>query len=190
MADEKEKPRMRDSEAAEQQPVEETPAKKRSFIPPMKYLIIAGVVIVQIAASYFLQKALFFSDVAEAGLVTSQEAVEGHAEGDEQSGEQLEEPVIVMLEEVIVNPAGTEGRRYLATRLGLQTRSMTGEEEISSRAILIRDAVISLLSSKSMTQLSDLAYRDTLRAELRDVVNLQLKDTHVDNVVFSDYVLN
>ena len=155
----------------------------------MKYIIIAGIVLVQIVASYFLQKSLFFGDVAEAGSADPEAVSTQNGESDVDSSD-FQEAIIIMLDEIIVNPAGTEGRRYLATRVGLQTKSETAEEEILTRSMLIRDVVNALLSSKSINQLSNLAYRDSLRVEIRDVINKQLTETVIDNVVFADYVLN
>jgi flagellar FliL protein len=182
MAEEQEKA----PEAAEEQ---EQPAKsKLKFKLPMKYIIIAGVVLVQIAGSYFLQKAFFFNSDAEASIATEEHHEEEHGDG---HGEEAvpDAPVIVMLDEIVINPAGTEGRRYLAIRIGLQTQSDSADTEIGARAVLIRDAVISLLSSKSMAQLSSLTFRDSLRTEILITVNEQLLNTAVESVVFADYVL-
>jgi flagellar basal body-associated protein FliL len=182
MAKEKEK-------APEAPPPEPTAAPKRK-LPLMKYGIIAGIVLVQIAAAYFLQKSLFFDTAVEASVV---EAVPEEAPVLlDKEGKPIPPaaPAIVILEEIIVNPAGTEGRRYLATRVGFQSSSPNAELEIGSRTALIRDVVISLLSSKSMAQLSSLSYRDTLREEIKGVANLQLKDTKIESVIFADYVLN
>jgi flagellar basal body-associated protein FliL len=54
---------------------------------------------------------------------------------------------------------------------------------------LIRDALITVLSAKHLDQLANVAYRDTLRLELKEAVNRQLHGLTVDNVVFSGYVL-
>ncbi|MBU0690615.1 flagellar basal body-associated FliL family protein [bacterium] len=173
---------------AEEEPQPEAEPKPKSKLPLMKYLIIAGVVLLQIAGSYFLQKSLFFDNTAQAEIAEVERSDEGHGED---HGEKTASgaPIIIMLDEIVVNPAGTEGRRYLATRLGLQTQSDSAETEITARSVLIRDAVLSLLSSKSMAQLSSLTYRDSLRNEIRDTVNKQLAETVVETVVFADYVL-
>jgi flagellar protein FliL len=179
----------KEKEKAPEAPAQEQPPASKSKLPLKKYLIIAGIVLVQIAASYFLQKSFFFSTAAEAEV----------AEAEPEETVQLDKhgnpilpaaPTIVILDEIIVNPAGTEGRRYLATRVGFQSSSQNAELEIGSRTALIRDVVISLLSSKSMAQLSSLTYRDTLREEIKEVANLQLKDTKIESVIFADYVLN
>ena len=169
--------------------------KKRRFnfkLPLKKYLIIGGVVLVQIIGSYFLQKSLFFHNEAEAGIAeVESEEKEAEVQLDKHGNPILPAaPAIVILDEIIVNPAGTEGRRYLATRIGFQSESVGAENEINARSVLIRDRVISLLSSKSMTQLSSLSYRDTLREEIREAANMQLKDSKIESVIFADYVLN
>jgi flagellar FliL protein len=179
----------KEKEKAPEAPIQEQSPAPKSKLPLMKVLIIAGIVLVQIAASYFLQKSIFFNTEAEAGVaeVEPKEIVQLDKDGNPIPPAA---PTIVILEEIIVNPAGTEGRRYLATRIGFQSTSPNAEAEINSRSVLIRDVVISLLSSKSMAQLSSLTYRDTLREDIRGVANLQLKDTKIESVIFADYVLN
>lgn len=182
MAEEKEKAKAPEENQEAQQP------ESKPKLPLMKYLIIAGVLLVQIAGAYFLQTALIFNDAAEASVAEAVNEDAEHGEGHGEEGE-TNSPIIIMLDEIVVNPAGTEGRRYLATRLGLQTMSADADSEVTARAVLIRDELISLLASKSMAQLSSLTYRDSLRNEIRESVNKQLATTVVDNVVFADYVL-
>jgi flagellar basal body-associated protein FliL len=168
--------------AAAPAPAEDTAAeaKPRKGIP--KAAIIAGVLLVQIVAAYFLQKTFLFNHVPGAKeVVAAPKKPVKH-------GEEAEAK-IVLLDEIVVNPAETAGRRYLAVTLGLQIDVPEGDKLIEKNKALIRDALISLLSSKHLDQLANIAYRDTLKHEIKEAVNHQLKDTTVSNVVFSGYVL-
>jgi flagellar basal body-associated protein FliL len=171
----------------------ETPAPKK---PGMKKLaILAGVIVVQVIASYFLQRAFLFpgAQPAEAGIVETKETKKGvekeskreeskHSKGSEKASE------MVMLDEIIVNPAQTAGRRFLAVTIGFEVE---GEERnvIENRKPLIRDDLIGLLSSKTITQLADITYRDTLRSEIRTKIEEELNPLSVARVVFTGYVL-
>jgi flagellar FliL protein len=156
--------------------------KSKGGIP--KIAIIAGVLLVQIVAAYFLQKTFLFNHVPGGKVV---EAAPKKAAKKAEGGEGK----VVMLDEIVVNPAETGGRRYLAVTLGLQLAGGGEESEklVEKNKPLIRDALISLLSSKHLDQLASIAYRDTLKLEIKEAVSKQLKDTEIENVVFSGYVL-
>jgi flagellar FliL protein len=172
------------------EPAPETPApdgEQKPGKPLMKYIIIAAVVLVQIAAAYFLQKAIFFAGPATAETVAAEHREEGEdAEADEH-GEGG--PHIVMLEEIVVNPAGTSGRRYLAITMGIQTSVPEAEKKVEEAKPMIRDALITLLSAKPLEQLANTGYRDSLKSEVKTTLNIVAKNLKVQNIVFSGYVL-
>lgn len=161
--------------------------EKKPAKPLMKYAVIAGVVLLQVAAAYFLQKAFIFNGPATAEAATAEhgDAEDGADEGEEGEGG----PHIVMLEELVVNPAGTGGRRYLAVTMGVLTGVPEAEKKIEEEKPLIRDALITLLSSKGLEQLSNPQYRDSLKAEVKTTLNTVAKKLKIESVVFSSYVL-
>jgi len=153
----------------------------RKFALP-KWAILAAVLLVQIAGSYYVQKTLIFSRPADAAEVKKEEPMKTPAE---ESGE----ATVVMLDEFVVNPAETAGRRYLAVKIGLETSVKEPAKLFESKTPLIRDAVISLLSSKPFEQLANVQYRDTLKDEVKNVVNEQFTEHPVSRVLFTGYVL-
>jgi flagellar protein FliL len=166
-------------------PVEEAPAEPRKKLPLPKILIVAGVIVVQVVASYFLQKTFIFTDVtaAKAASVAAEKA-----EKEKKKTPEVE-PTVVMLDEIVVNPAETGGRRYLAVTVGLQMNVPEADKLVEKNKPVIRDALISLLAAKHLDQLANVAYRDSLKLEIKDAINKQLKNNPIDNVVFSGYVL-
>lgn len=186
-------------DAKPESPAPEKKSEKKK-LPLMKILIVAGVLLAQTAGAYFLQKTFLFpsspvspetatqsehSEEAKEGEEGEEAAVEGEGHGGGANGAVQ----IVMMDEIIVNPAGTGGRRFLSTVIGVQSSSPKAEESIGGRMALVRDAAITLLSSKSLDQLASIQYRDSLKTELKDAVIAQLPGVKVDNIVFSTYVL-
>jgi flagellar protein FliL len=172
-------PEEREPEAPEQ-PAEAAPKKSK---PLMKYAIIAGVLVVQTVLAYFLQKTFLFPGTATATVAESKAESEEPKDGGNEA-----EPNIVMLDEIVVNPAETGGRRYLAVTVGLQMKDEAAAKSVEKATPLIRDALITLLSAKHLDELSRASYRDTLRTEIKTAVNVQMKNK-VEGVVFSGYVL-
>ncbi|MFH1010061.1 MAG: flagellar basal body-associated FliL family protein [bacterium] len=153
-----------------------------------KWAVLAGVLVLQVIASYFLQRALLFSPPkpAQAHTVEVKQTTEKKRKGHAAEASKASE--IVLLDEIIVNPAETGGRRFLAATIGFE---VTGEEPnvVEQRKPLIRDRLIGLLSSKTITQLADITYRDTLRAEIRTKIEEELHPLSVPRVFFTGYVL-
>jgi flagellar FliL protein len=148
--------------------------------------IVAAVLLVEIAGSYFLQKTMLFPNP---GVAEAKAEVKKEKEQEAKKKAAEEELSVVMLDEIVVNPADTGGRRYLVVTLGLQTSAPEAEKTVEKYKPLIRDALISLLSSKHLDELSRISYRDSLRSELTEAVNKQVHGLTIDNVVFSSYVL-
>lgn len=173
----------------------EQPAEPKEKSPLMKYLVIAGILVAQTAAAYFIQKTIFFPDrtsvVAPADEESDHEEEEGEeAEEGEGHGEEGKSGSnVALLDEIIVNPAGTGGRRFLSTIVGFTLKSPKSQPVLMAQMPIVRDAAITLLSSKSLDQLASIAYRDTLRAELVTTVNALVGEKPVTGVVFSTYVL-
>ena len=90
---------------------------------------------------------------------------------------------------IIVNPAGTNGERYLLVNIGMETQKDEVLEEISAKEIVIRDAVLRYLSQLTLEQLADIDQRDAIKEDLKNTVNNLLEKGKVDHVYFTQYVI-
>lgn len=89
---------------------------------------------------------------------------------------------------IIVNPAGTGGRRYLLVDLSLEVDDAKAVEEISRREIVIRDAIVRTLGEHSVEQLASLPGREALKDTILVHVN-DLLEQDVRRLYFTQYVL-
>lgn len=92
-------------------------------------------------------------------------------------------------EPFIVNIAGTMGQRYLKATLTLELEDQATLREVSSREIVIRDAILSILSSKNLATLENVSMRGAIRQEIMETVNGLVARGRVVNVYFSEFVL-
>lgn len=180
------KPAAEEPDANHEDTETSSPPKKAGL---KKIALIAGVIVVQVIVSYFLQRTFLFptSPSAEAHSLEAETKAEGGAGHGGKAHSKKGE--ILLLDEIIVNPAETGGRRFLAVTIGFE---VVGEEElhaIEQRKPLIRDGVIGLLSAKRISELADIAYRDTLREEIRLKIEQELEPLAVPRVFFTGYVL-
>jgi len=90
---------------------------------------------------------------------------------------------------LVVNPAGSTGNRYLAVSLAFESKSRSVVEEIKNKRVVVRDAVLALLSEQTVDELSDPSRRDDLKRMLRDKTNSLLRNGTVDRLYFTEFVL-
>lgn len=93
------------------------------------------------------------------------------------------------MENLVVNPAGSRGERYLAISLGFEAADAGVLAELEEREVVVRDAVLRILSARTIDELSTVAQRDSLKTELRAAVNARLPEGGVDRLYFTRYVL-
>jgi flagellar basal body-associated protein FliL len=90
---------------------------------------------------------------------------------------------------LIVNIAGTEGRRYLRTtlELGLGPKEVKHVEELKP---VLLDAANGVLGAKPLAQLLEPAERDTLKDELKQRLNAVLgKPKVITHVLLTEFVI-
>lgn len=71
---------------------------------------------------------------------------------------------IVRLDNIIVNPAGTQGQRFLIVSVAVEVPSEQVENRLKAADVAFRDAVTGLLERMSLAQLTQLGARDSVRA--------------------------
>ena len=91
---------------------------------------------------------------------------------------------------IVVNPLGTDGRRYLMVKVGVEADDAATLARLDEMSPAATDAVIGLMSAMRVEQLSDVARRDSLKEDVRRQFNAILgEDGPVTRVYFTQYVL-
>jgi flagellar basal body-associated protein FliL len=78
-----------------------------------------------------------------------------------------EAPKMVKLENIIVNPADTQGQHFLIVSLVIQVASAETEAKLHAADVPLRDAVNGVLEQMTLDELSAPGARETLRARLK-----------------------
>ena len=107
-----------------------------------------------------------------AGLADSTEAEGDKKEGEHGEGKGGERGPMFKIDNLIVNPAGSQGSRFLMVSVAVETSDAKLEEELRAREPQIRDVVISMLERQSMESLSQPGIRDTLKIQLSDTISV------------------
>ena len=146
---------------------EETAGKKQ---PPMMIIMAVFAVVVLGAAFFMVQKAGAKSKAAEV--------------------KKVEKGPVLTLDEFLVNLADPGSDHFLKVTVGLELNKDKGKtpETLKDDTPLIRDAVLSSLSSKTRDQLGPQAGRDKLKLEIEKKVNEALGEDDVQGVYFTNFV--
>jgi len=96
---------------------------------------------------------------------------------------------IFVIKDIIVNPSGTNGTRFLLTTIGVEVSTAEAMKEMESMDIQIRDALNSILTSKGLVELSDVQQREKLREEIGLRISSYLKTGKTKNVYFSKFII-
>ena len=93
------------------------------------------------------------------------------------------------LESFIVNLSGGSGNNYLKIKISLELNKEELKTELEKRLPQFRDAILSLLSSKTYTEVKTLEGKSQIRAEIMATMNQYLKTGKITNVYFSDFIV-
>jgi len=97
---------------------------------------------------------------------------------------------IFLLNDLIINPSGSTGRRIFKISLALEfnPENLLLAEELKIRTPFMRDHLIQYLGALNEMTLSDIAYREVMRDSLTVALNRFLEDGQVDRVLFQDFI--
>jgi flagellar FliL protein len=159
----------------------------------IRTLVILAIIAADAYAAYFLAANLIGPRLAAAQVVRAEKEQEETAE----EAAALEEPglegptvgVIKPIEDIVVNPSGTGGTRYLCATIALEVSGSAVAEEVGEREPQIRDLLIEIFGKRTVDDLSSLGSREEMREEIRLAVNDLLTTGDVVGVYFSNFVL-
>jgi flagellar basal body-associated protein FliL len=166
-----------------QQPAPSAPPAKEGF--SMKKILMFGgpIILIQIVVIYFLVTKFMAPSTAQGG---QQPAATEH---EEKKGEGEPTTQIVVIKDVIVNPAGTNGSRLLVTTVGLEVPTVEAKSELEQKEVQTRDVLVTILTGKRLEELTAPDQRDALREEISQRVNKLLHNTKLKNVYISKFII-
>ena len=133
-------------------------------------LVIAGALLGGLAASLVVAPRIIARRDAQAAP-DSAAATGGEAGGGEgEHGAPGGEAKMVELENIIVNPAGSQGTRLLMATVVVSVPSDLIQKQLTERNVELRDRVTTILESRTMPQLTAPGARDSLKTAIGAVV--------------------
>lgn len=97
--------------------------------------------------------------------------------------------LIYVLENIVVNPSGTGGSRFLSVSFGFELESVELQDEFIHRDPIIRDALITILSSKTVSELTDAKQKEIVRYQIKKRLSKLMHTDELLGVYYTDFVL-
>lgn len=110
----------------------------------------------------------------------------GHGEGGEGSGEG---GAVHRIENLIVNPAGSQGRRFLMMTVAIEVPDAKDESILREKDAMLRDAIIGALEGQSITTITSPGGRDSVKVAIRRAVAPLVDDFDYVNIYLPQFVL-
>ncbi len=155
-----------------------------------------GAIVIGIALTIFVIKPMTSGSDAGEQQQTEKVTDDSHAEeedshddgsshGEEGGGSSN----IYSIKDIVINPAGTGGSRFLSISFAFELNSSSQLRKFALREPAIRDALITILSSKTVVQLTDPKQKEIARYQIKKRVEKLLKLKEIAGVYYTDFVL-
>lgn len=95
------------------------------------------------------------------------EEQDGGADGASEGGEAAARPIHTV-ENLVLNPAGTSGTRFLMVTVALELADDAAAAQAKQRDPEVRDVLLRVLGTKTVDALTDVGAREALKRELKD----------------------
>ena len=161
-----------------------------------KFIIIGAAVVVAIILGVVVFMMMGKGDKKEAGKEGAENKTAAKAEGGGHGAAATKEggaagtaANIFPLEPFIVNIYDGQELRYLKVKVEMEMASPAVKAELDGRLAPIRDAILVLLSSKTMQDIQDIQGKNQLKEDIMAAVNKHIPPGLIAKIYFTDFVV-
>lgn len=97
--------------------------------------------------------------------------------------------VVYKMDELIVNPAGSQGQRFLVAEISMELTNAEHIEVLDHNMQSLKHNMNEALASRTVEQLLQFSEREKLRVELKNIVNREIGANSVRNLYYTKYVM-
>jgi flagellar FliL protein len=103
--------------------------------------------------------------------------------------EEVKSAVVHALDNLVLNPAGSSGTRFLMVTAAFELKDAGTEQIMKDHEAEVRDLILALLGKKTVEELTDPAQRDGIKKQVLDVVTPVFPKNTVLKVFFPQFVI-
>lgn len=146
-------------------------------------LLVVGLALGGVAGSMVLGPMVGAKLAADAGSHAEK------TEKDDKGGGYGAAPTLHVIENVVVNPAESQGTRFLLVSIAIEPTGDVDAEGLAAQDVALRDAVIRVLAARTVEQLVDTEARDAMAAELVTAIESVTGEHTIGRILFPQYVI-
>ncbi len=99
------------------------------------------------------------------------------------------EASVHLLENLVLNPSGTNGSRFLLLTVAIETGTPAVAAEMTTRDAELRDIILTSLGTKTVDQLTDISTREVIKGELQAAIGGRFGKSAVKRLYFPQFVV-
>ena len=160
------------------------PAKSRKLMLPI--IIVAGAIVGGSAGALVLGPRI--ARARNVALDSSDHAKTDSSKTGEHGAAAPDAPVH-LIDNLVLNPAGSGGSRFLLASVGIQTASVAANEVLTKREVEARDVVLAVLGSKHVEDLAEMGNRERIKGELKAALDSVFGAGVVRRIYFPQFVI-
>lgn len=118
-------------------------------------------------------------------------AAEGeHAPAEGEKGKEGgAEASVHLMENLVLNPAGSGGSRFLLFSVAIETGSAAAGTDMTAHDAELRDIILTALGGKTVDQLTDMTARDGIKTEVQNAIVKRFGKGTVKRLYFPQFVV-
>jgi flagellar FliL protein len=124
---------------------------------------------------------------------TDSAASDGEGGHGEEGGDAAAAPSVYLIDNMVLNPAGSGGTRFLMLATAVEFSDGKYVEQLRVRDVEVRDVLLRVVGSRTVEELAEPAFREKLRKELADSIASLFpraeRKTSVTRVFFPQFVI-
>jgi flagellar FliL protein len=168
---------MADEKSKNNQEKGKNPDEKKGKGGLIKFILVPVVLLAQAVGAYFLVFNLLLQEPSKA------------SEPEKEKKPPLQVGLFYEINDIVVNPAGTAGKRFMVMEIALETKEQAVIDEATLKEIWIRDAVISILTRKTPEELLDFSLQEQLKKEILNTMNRKMRNGKFIKIYFKKYIM-
>jgi len=94
-----------------------------------------------------------------------------------------------LLENLVLNPAGSNGSRFLLLSVAIETGTPAIAADMTTRDAELRDIILTSLGTKNVDQLTDISTREGIKVELQTAITARFGKASVKRLYFPQFVV-
>ncbi|MFQ5538177.1 MAG: flagellar basal body-associated protein FliL [Gemmatimonadota bacterium] len=160
--------------------------RKKGGVIPMLAAVALGLGGGGMLGSVFLGPSVGSAMAARAAHTQDEGGGGGH---DGEGGDGAGEDAFHVIDNLVVNPAESSGMRFLLTTVAVEATDAGRTNDLAARDMELRDALLRVLGSKTVKELTDIEQRSAIVAEIRAAIEDVVGEGVVSRIYIPQFVI-